>query len=132
MVPQLVPNFPRVPDPSRRTQTRSSPPQPVPNLPDVYPNRPEPPQLSTDPFRTSLRIARPVPDLPDLFRTASSVSQPVPDLPNGFPTCLVPLLITPTRPEPPQGSPDPSLTSPKISRLILDLPEGPLTHPGPP
>ena len=64
MVNQLSRNFPRVPYPSRRTQTRSGPPRPVldppkltltvPNLPDGPPTRSGPPRGSPDPSRTSL------------------------------------------------------------------------------
>ena len=105
-------------------------PRPVPDLPEGPVTHPGPRRWSHDTSCTSRGFSDP-------SRSSPRVPRPIPDHPEGPPTCPGLPKCPPTRPKPPRGSPDPSWTSPRVPepswaslrilRLVLDLPEGPLT-----
>ena len=108
-------------------------------------NRPEPPRGFPVPSRNSPWVTRPVLDLTEGPLPVSDLLEGpprIPDLheglptlpgpPRGFSTCLGPPRGPSTRPKPPRGFPDPSQTSPTVSRPVPDLPDGLTNRPGPP
>ena len=109
--------------------------RPVPDLPKGPENRPGPPLGFLDPSRFSPKVDQPVSDnamstdppklttrYPDLSRTSRRVSRLVPDLPEGPPTC----------PGPQGGSADPSWNPGRVPQTVPDLPEGPPNRLKPP